>query len=225
MIAPLFSQPDSPVLHTRIKICGITRVEDALTAAQAGADAIGLVFYPSSPRAVSVEAAREIVANLPPFVAAVGLFVNETAPEIDRIYKRVGLDLLQLHGDETPQFCTSLGVPFLKALRVKPGDDVSQLMSSWCDARSILLDAFKQGVPGGTGEVFDWSQVPRSQAGRIVLAGGLTPDNVGSAIKATQVAAVDVSGGVESSPGLKSSEKIAAFVSAVRSVDQTPKGE
>ncbi|MEP4485027.1 MAG: phosphoribosylanthranilate isomerase [Halioglobus sp.] len=225
MIAPLFSQPDSPVLHTRIKICGITRVEDALSAAQAGADAIGLVFYPSSPRAVSVDIAREIVANLPPFVTAVGLFVNETASEIERINKSVGLDLLQLHGDETPQFCAALGVPFLKALRVKPGDDVAQLMNAWRDARSILLDAFKPGVPGGTGEVFDWSLVPRSQAGKIVLAGGLTPDNVCGAIQATRVAAVDVSGGVESAPGLKSSEKIAAFVSAVRSADQIPKGE
>lgn len=225
MIAPLFLQLDSPVLHTRIKICGITRVEDALAAAQAGADAIGLVFYPSSPRAVSVETAREIVANLPPFIAAVGLFVNETAPEIERIYKRVRLDLLQLHGDETPQFCAGLGVPFLKALRVKPGDDVAQLMNPWDDARSILLDAFKQDVPGGTGEVFDWSQVPRSQAERIVLAGGLTPDNVYSAVQETQVAAVDVSGGVEAAPGLKSSEKIAAFVAAVRSADQIPKGE
>ena len=225
MIAPLFLQLDSPVLHTRIKICGITRVEDALAAAQAGADAIGLVFYASSPRAVSVETAREIVANLPPFITAVGLFVNETAAEIERIYDRARLDLLQLHGNETPQFCAGLGVPFLKALRVKPGDDVAQLMNPWDDARSILLDAYKEGVPGGTGEVFDWSQVPRSLAARIVLAGGLTPDNVYSAVQETQVAAVDVSGGVEAGPGLKSSEKIAAFVAAVRSADQNPKGE
>lgn len=210
---------------TRIKICGITRLEDALTAAQAGADAIGLVFYPPSPRAVSVAVAQEIVANLPPFVTAVGLFVNETAAEIDRIYKQVGLDLLQLHGDETPQFCAGLGVPFLKALRVKPGDDVANLMNPWSDARSVLLDAFKQGVPGGTGEVFDWSQVPSSQAARIVLAGGLTPENVFGAVQASRPAAVDVSSGVEAVPGLKSPEKIAAFVSAVRSADQTPKGE
>ena len=210
---------------TRIKICGITRIQDALAAAEAGADAIGLVFYPPSPRAVSVETAQEIVANLPPFVTAVGLFVNETAAEIDRIYKRVGLDLLQLHGDETPQFCAGLGVPFLKALRVKPSDNVAELMSPWRDARSVLLDAFKDGVPGGTGEVFDWSQVPSSQAVRIVLAGGLTPGNVYDAVHASRPAAVDVSSGVEAAPGRKSPEKIAAFVSAVRSADQTPKGE
>lgn len=213
------------MFSTRIKICGITCLEDALTAAEAGADAIGLVFYPPSPRAVSVDAAQEIVANLPPFVTAVGLFVNETAAEIERIYRRVGVDLLQLHGDETPQFCAGLGAPFLKALRVKPGDDVGKLMSPWSDARSVLLDAYKQGVPGGTGEVFDWSLVPSSQTARIVLAGGLTPGNVYDAVHASRPAAVDVSSGVEAAPGRKSPEKIAAFVSAVRSADQIPKGE
>ena len=211
------------MVRTRVKICGITRLEDALVAAEAGAEAIGLVFYPPSPRAVSPATAQEIVANLPPFVTAVGLFVNETAEHINRIYTQVGLDLLQLHGDETTQFCTGLGVPFIKALRVKPDDDVAQLMSSWCDARSVLLDAFKPNVPGGTGETFDWSQVPVTEAPRIVLAGGLTPDNVTDAIARCRPAAVDVSGGVEMAPGVKSPEKIAAFVAAVRSADQARK--
>jgi len=204
---------------TRIKICGITRLEDALVAAEAGADAIGLVFYPASPRAVSVERAQEIVANLPPFVTAVGLFVNETAPQIERTYHQVGLDLLQLHGDETPQFCAALGIPFVKALRVRTNDDVAQLIHPWGDARSILLDAYKQGVPGGTGETFDWSLVPSALVAKIVLAGGLTPDNVYDAVGASGSAAVDVSSGVETAPGLKSAEKIAAFVSAVQSAD------
>jgi phosphoribosylanthranilate isomerase len=170
-------------------------------------------------------AAVEIVANLPPFVTAVGLFVNETPDQIRRIYSEVGLDLLQFHGDETPQFCRGIGVPFLKALRVKPGEDIASSMIPWCDARSVLLDTFKQGVPGGTGETFDWAQVPAAHAARIVLAGGLTPDNVREAVQRSRPAAVDVSGGVEVTPGVKSPEKIATFVAAVRAADVTLKGE
>lgn len=201
----------------RSKICGITRIEDALAAAQAGADAIGLVFYAKSPRAVTVAQAQAIIAALPPFVTTVGLFVDATHRELSEILAAVPLDLLQFHGDETPETCARYARPYLKALRVKPGDDLAAAMARYADAAGILLDTYVEGVPGGTGEAFDWSLVPRDSARPIILAGGLDAANVAVAIAQVRPYGVDVSGGVELSKGIKDAEKIRAFVRAVRS--------
>ena len=146
----------------RVKICGITRVEDALAAAAAGADAIGLVFYAKSPRAVDIEQAREILAALPPFVTSVGLFVDAERSELERILASVPLDLLQFHGDESVQQCEAFGRPYIKALRVKAGDDIAAQVARYPSAQGILLDAYVEGVPGGTGEAFDWSLIPQA---------------------------------------------------------------
>ena len=204
---------------TRIKICGITRPEDARAAAAAGADAIGLVFYPPSPRAVDIDRARDIVAALPPFVTAVGLFVDAAAAEIDAVLQQVPLDMLQLHGDETPAFCAGLNRPWFKALRMRPDVDIAGLAASYPGSRALLLDSFAAGVPGGTGKVFDWSRIPPLDR-PIILAGGLDPGNVADAVRSVAPAAVDVSGGVEKTPGLKDPERINAFCAAVRAADE-----
>ena len=200
----------------RSKICGITRVEDALVAAEAGADAIGLVFYPKSPRAVSVQQARTIIAALPPFVTTVGLLVNASRCELGEILDAVPLDMLQFHGDERPADCEGYHRPYIKALRVRPGDDVAAQIEPYGNASGILLDTFVTGVPGGTGLAFDWSLVPRHLDRPIILAGGLTPENVRSAIEQTQPYAVDVSGGVEARHGIKDADKIRAFIRVVK---------
>ena len=200
----------------RSKICGITRVEDALAAAEAGADAIGLVFYARSPRAVSVQQARAIVAALPPFVTTVGLFVNASRCELNEILEAVPLDLLQFHGDETAVDCAGYHRPYIKALRVRPGEDIRARCADYPQAAGILLDTFVPGVPGGTGEAFDWSLVPENPGCPIILAGGLTPDNVAAAVRQVRPWAVDVSGGVEARKGVKDAEKVRAFVGAVR---------
>ncbi|WP_296128867.1 phosphoribosylanthranilate isomerase [Pseudomonas sp. Ga0074129] len=202
----------------RSKICGITRVEDALAAAEAGADAIGLVFYAKSPRAVSVQQAREIIAALPPFVTSVGLFVDASRCELGEILDAVPLDLLQFHGDETPDECDHYGRPYIKALRVKPGDDIAAQVARYANARGVLLDTFVPGIPGGTGEAFDWSLVPAQLSKPVILAGGLTAANVAQAIGQVRPFAVDISGGVESAKGIKDAAKIHAFMEAVRSV-------
>jgi phosphoribosylanthranilate isomerase len=201
----------------RCKICGITRLEDALAAVDAGADAIGLVFYAKSPRAVTVQQAQAIVAGLPPFVTTVGLFVDCQRSELNAILDAVPLDLLQFHGDESPAACEGFRRPYIKALRVKPGDDVAARIGMYGSAAGVLLDTFVPGVPGGTGEAFDWSLVPQGLTVPIILAGGLTPENVRAAIERVRPYAVDVSGGVEASKGVKDSGKIHAFVRAVRS--------
>jgi len=202
----------------RIKICGITRVEDALAAAEAGADAIGLVFYKQSPRAVTVQQAQQIIAALPPFITTVGLFVNSSRSELNEILDAVPLDLLQFHGDERAAECESYQRPYLKALRVKAGDDVRAEIDSYPSAAGILLDTYVAGVPGGTGEPFDWSLVPADASKPIVLAGGLSPDNVGEAISRVRPYAVDVSGGVEQGKGIKDAEKIRAFIAACKEI-------
>ncbi|MCO7594101.1 MULTISPECIES: phosphoribosylanthranilate isomerase [Pseudomonas] len=202
--------------NVRSKICGITRVEDALAAAEAGADAIGLVFYAKSPRAVDVRQARAIIAALPPFVTTVGLFVNATRCELNEILEAVSLDLLQFHGDETPADCEGYQRPWIKALRVRPGGDLEAACRQYAGARGILLDTYVPGVPGGTGEAFDWSLVPASLSKPIILAGGLSPDNVGQAIAQVRPFAVDVSGGVEQAKGIKDAAKIEAFLRAVK---------
>ena len=199
----------------RSKICGITRIEDALIAAEAGADAIGLVFYAKSPRAVSIQQARDIVAALPAFVTTVGLFVNASREELNDVLAGVALDLLQFHGDETPAECESYQRPYIKALRVKPGDDIAQLAAPYAKARGILLDTYVPGIPGGTGAAFDWSLVPRDLPQPVILAGGLSADNVQAAIEKVRPYAVDVSGGVEADKGIKDAAKIRAFMQAI----------
>lgn len=200
----------------RVKICGITRVEDALAAAAAGADAIGLVFYAKSPRAVDIEQAREILAALPPFVTTVGLCVDAERSELERILASVPLDLLQFHGDESVQQCEAFGRPYIKALRVKAGDDIAAQVARYPSAQGILLDAYVEGVPGGTGEAFDWSLIPQALSKPLILAGGLRPDNVAEAVSRVRPYAVDVSGGVEASKGVKDVEKVGAFIRAAR---------
>jgi phosphoribosylanthranilate isomerase len=204
----------------RSKICGITRIEDALAAAEAGADAIGLVFYAKSPRAVTAAQARDIIAALPPFVTSVGLFVNASRCELNEILEVVPLDLLQFHGDETPADCEGFHRPWIKALRVRPGDDLEAACKLYSGARGILLDTFVAGVPGGTGEAFDWSLVPARLSKPIILAGGLHAGNVGEAIARVKPYAVDVSGGVEAAKGIKDPAKVDAFMAAVRAAGQ-----
>ncbi|MBV4551108.1 phosphoribosylanthranilate isomerase [Pseudomonas sp. SWRI102] len=200
----------------RSKICGITRVEDALAAVEAGADAIGLVFYAKSPRAVTVQQARAIIRALPPFVTPVGLFVNASRCELGEILDAVPLAMLQFHGDETPDDCEGWHRPYIKALRVKAGDDISASCQAFSGASGILLDTYVEGVPGGTGEAFDWALVPRGLCKPIILAGGLTVQNVAEAIAHVRPYAVDVSGGVEQAKGIKDQAKIRAFMAAVR---------
>ncbi len=201
----------------RSKICGITRVEDALVAAEAGADAIGLVFYARSPRAVSVQQARAIIAALPPFVTTVGLFVNASRCEINELLEAVPLDMLQFHGDESPADCEGYHRPWFKALRVGNGEDIAAQVARYPNASAILLDTFVAGVPGGTGERFDWSLIPPALSKPLILAGGLTADNVQQAIAQVRPYAVDVSGGVEASKGIKDADKVATFIQRVRS--------
>jgi phosphoribosylanthranilate isomerase len=199
----------------RSKICGITRIEDALAAVEAGADAIGLVFYPKSPRAVSVQEARAIIAALPPFISTVGLFVNASRCELNETLDAVPLDMLQFHGDEAPEQCEGYHRPYMKALRVQAGDDIAASCRMYSGASGILLDTFVAGVPGGTGETFDWALIPQGLSKPVILAGGLTSANVAQAIAQVRPYAVDVSGGVEKSKGIKDHDKIRAFMSAV----------
>lgn len=202
--------------NVRTKICGITRLEDALAAVEAGADAIGFVFYGKSPRAVDARQARAIIAQLPPFVTTVGLFVNVSRCELNEILEVVQLDLLQFHGDETPADCEGYHRPWIKALRVRPGDDLEAACQQYAGAQGILLDTFVAGVPGGTGEAFDWSLVPARLSKPIILAGGLSAANVAQAIAQVRPYAVDVSGGVEQAKGIKDAAKIEAFMQAVK---------
>ncbi|MDX1297650.1 MAG: phosphoribosylanthranilate isomerase [Pseudomonas sp.] len=202
----------------RSKICGITRIEDALAAVEAGADAIGLVFYAKSPRAVTVQQARAIIAALPPFVTTVGLFVDASRCELGEILDAVPLDLLQFHGDEAPAACEGYHRPYIKALRVKPGDDIAAHVALYQNASGVLLDTYVPGIPGGTGEAFDWSLVPEGLNKPIILAGGLTAENVAQAIARVRPYAVDVSGGVEMAKGIKDPAKVHAFMQAVRAV-------
>ena len=216
------SQPSSLLSprRTRVKICGITRVEDGLAAVAAGADAIGLVFYAASPRAVSVDQAEAICAALPPFVAVVGLFVDAGADQIARVLAQVPLTLLQFHGNETAVACARFARPFIKAVRMREHTDLGAELKTYAQAQALLLDTYKAGTPGGTGETFDWQRVPAQYADRIVLAGGLNPDNVGVAVAQVQPYAVDVSGGVESAPGIKSVERMRKFITAVQTADR-----
>jgi len=202
-------------MRTRVKICGITRLEDALAAAGAGADALGFVFYPPSPRNIEVERAAEITAALPPFVTTVALFVNADAGTIAEVVRKARIDLLQFHGNECPDYCARHGRPWIKAIRMKEGVDPEAEARRYAGAQALLLDAYRPGVPGGTGEAFDWDRIPPSLAPRIVLAGGLTPENVTEAVRRVRPWAVDVSGGVEAAPGVKDADKIERFLRGV----------
>lgn len=201
---------------TRVKICGITRVEDGLACARLGANAIGLVFYGKSPRAIDPARAREIARALPPFISTVALFVNPTPEEVEKVLAEVRPDILQFHGDEPPEFCRRFGVPYLKAIRVKPGVDLVQYADFYADAKGLLLDAYVKGTPGGTGQSFDWSLIPAGLKLPLVLSGGLDAGNVSSAIRRVKPWAVDVSSGVELTKGIKDAGKIAAFMQGVR---------
>ncbi len=204
---------------TAIKICGITRTQDALAAAGCGANAIGLVFYAQSPRYVTPERAAELMRVLPPFVMSVGLFVDAVADEVRQTLAQARVDLLQFHGNESPAYCRQFGVPYLKALRVRAGLDLLQYARDYHDAKALLLDAYVEGTHGGTGATFDWALIPKNLPLPVVLSGGLTPENITAAIQAVRPWAVDVSSGVEFQKGIKDTAKIAAFVTGVRNAD------
>ncbi|NKI16990.1 phosphoribosylanthranilate isomerase [Spongiibacter sp. KMU-166] len=206
--------------RTRVKICGICREEDARAAVEAGADALGFVFYAKSPRAVTPEQAASIIRGIPAFVSTVGLFVNADLDFISRTAALCSLDLLQMHGDESPEFCAALPRPYLRALRMRDGLDVTRQAAAYVDARAILLDSYKPGVPGGTGESFDWARIPHQRGFPLLLAGGLHSGNVGAAVASCRPWAVDVSGGVEIAPGQKCPEKISQFIKAVADADR-----
>lgn len=204
--------------RTRVKICGITRPQDGLAAAHAGADAIGLVFYPPSPRFLSVDRALEIRDVLPPFMQTVALFVNPDAAQVAQVIGRVKPAMLQFHGEETPGFCEDFGLPYIKACRIRPGVDALKYLRPFSRAAAWLFDSHVAEY-GGVGESFDWSLAPSVQERPIILSGGLTPSNVAGAVRRLRPWAVDVSSGVESAKGIKDADKMAAFISEVRNAD------
>ncbi|OOZ40819.1 N-(5'-phosphoribosyl)anthranilate isomerase [Solemya pervernicosa gill symbiont] len=205
--------------RTRAKICGITREQDGLTAVQYGADAIGLVFYAPSPRAVGIEQAQRITAALPPFVTVVALFVNPDSDEVREVLQQVPVTLLQFHGDESPEFCASFGRPYIKAIRMGEGVDLHHEAEQFASAQGLLLDSFSAKARGGTGEVFDWGRIPQDVALPLLLAGGLHPANVADAIRESHPYAVDVSSGVEIEKGIKGETMISDFMRAVARAD------
>ncbi|MCU0870593.1 MAG: phosphoribosylanthranilate isomerase [Burkholderiales bacterium] len=200
----------------RVKICGITRLDDALAAADAGADALGFVLWPGSPRHIAPEAAAAIVARLPAFVTSVALFVNPTPAEVDTAIDVAAFDLLQFHGDETAAFCAAFRRPWIKALRAAPGVDLLPSIAPFSQARGVLIDAHVPGAWGGTGVALDWSALPRELPLPLVLAGGLDPDNVAAAVRTVRPWAVDVSSGVERAKGIKDHAKVETFIRRVR---------
>jgi phosphoribosylanthranilate isomerase len=207
-------------VKTRIKICGLTREEDVDAAVAAGADALGFVFYPPSPRYVKAQRAVELVRRIPPFVEVVGLFVNEPPEVVQAVCAALPISILQFHGDEDAAYCRQFSRPYLRAARVRPELDLVEFAGSFPDARGLLLDAFVEGYGGG-GHVFDWTLIPPDLPGFLVLSGGLTAANVGDAIRRVRPVAVDVSSGVEMGKGIKDHSKIAAFVAAVRKADES----
>ncbi|MDP3139091.1 MAG: phosphoribosylanthranilate isomerase [Burkholderiaceae bacterium] len=206
-------------MATAVKICGITRLEDALTAARCGAHAIGFVFHRPSPRYVPPEKAGAIIRALPPFVTTVALFVDAQPQQVREALSQAPVNLLQFHGAETPEYCRQFGLPYMKAVRVRTGVDLLQYASDYQDAKALLLDAYVDGVHGGTGATFDWDLIPQGLALPVVLSGGLNSANVTGAIRKVRPWAVDVSSGVEAGKGIKDAAKIAAFISGVRNAD------
>lgn len=205
-------------MRIRTKICGITREQDALAAAAYGADAIGLIFYPASPRHVSLDTARAVTKHLPPFVSRVGLFVNAAADEIESVVASGVINLLQFHGDESPEACNGYGLPYIKAITMREDVDLAQMSTRYRDAAGLLVDTYVQGLKGGSGQTFDWSRLPADLDKPLILAGGLTPENVGEAIRRAWPYAVDVSSGVESSKGIKDATRVAAFINEVNKI-------
>jgi phosphoribosylanthranilate isomerase len=203
-------------MAVRVKICGITRIQDLEAACAAGADALGFVFYAQSPRHLDIDAAAALVRQLPPFVQAVGLFVNADPAYIERVLSAVPLDLLQFHGDESADACVRYGRPWIKAVRVKPDSNLLKCAADYDGARGLLLDAFVPGVPGGTGERFDWNLIPDALPKPVILSGGLDPDNVAEAVRRVRPWAVDVSSGVEAAKGIKDAQKIAQFIARAK---------
>ena len=203
-------------MRVRTKICGITSLRDALNAVNCGADAIGFVFFEDSPRYINVEKAEEICQSLPPLVSVVGLFVNAQPEFIRSVCSKVPLSLLQFHGDEQEADCNIYRLPYIKAIRIQTDEDVLIAQKMFKSAQGLLVDTYKKGIPGGTGEIFDWSLLPNRSAGHLIkpliLAGGLSPDNISDAIQSVQPYAVDVSGGVELMPGVKDHEKVSRFI-------------
>lgn len=208
-----------PHVRTRVKICGITRPEDGLRAAELGVDAIGLVFVAASPRAVDVSQAAAIIARLPPFITRVGLFVDAAVDQVETVLNQVTLDLLQFHGDEPADYCEQFDRPYLKAVSMRPERDVLSYMAGYPSATGFLLDAYHPALAGGSGEQFDWARVPAQCPQSIVLAGGLHPGNVAEAIRQVRPYAVDVSSGVESAKGVKDPTKMAQFMLGVQRGD------
>ncbi|MCO6426549.1 phosphoribosylanthranilate isomerase [Nitrosomonas communis] len=206
-------------MPVRVKVCGITRVEDALAAVQHGADAIGFVFWQESARFVSPMQAREIALRLPPFVSVVGVYVDPFPEWVEETSVIAGLSLLQFHGQESPEFCNQFILPYIKALRVREGMDLLQYGELYQNAKGLLLDTYTAGMPGGTGQVFDWSMVPLDFPSPLILSGGLHPDNVANAIRQVRPWAVDVSSGVEITKGIKDVNKISAFMQGVKNCE------
>jgi len=206
-------------MATAVKICGITRVEDALAAVRAGAHAIGLVFCKESPRCITPAAAGAIIRALPPFITTVGVFVDAPADEVRATLAHAPVELLQFHGAETPEYCRQFGRPYVKAVRMGPGMDLLQYARDYHDAKALLLDAYIEGTHGGSGVAFDWSRVPADLPLPVILSGGLTPENVGDAVRRVRPCAVDVSSGVESARGIKDASRITAFIAGVRNAD------
>lgn len=208
--------------RTRVKMCGMTTLEDALIAASVGVDALGFVFYEQSPRAVTPTQASEIISGLPPFVTSVALFVDETPSFIEAVIEETQIDLLQFHGEESAAFCEQFNRPYIKAIRMREQTDLPELMKVYDSAQGLLVDTYKKGVPGGTGETFNWgglteqlNAMPDEAKKPIILAGGLTPENVAQAIETVNPWAVDVSGGIEAFAGRKSAEKIIQFMQEI----------
>lgn len=205
-------------MHIRVKICGITRLQDGLHAAAAGADAIGLVFYPASPRAVTQTQARDICLAMPPFVTTVALFVDPTEQQVEAVLSTVPVDMLQFHGHEQPEFCAQFGRPFLKALKMRTDLDLMAEAERYYQASGILVDSYHADIAGGTGEAFDWSRLPVDPQWPLILAGGLEAGNVAQAIRQVRPYAVDISSGVESEKGIKDATKVTAFINEVQGV-------
>jgi phosphoribosylanthranilate isomerase len=211
--------------RTRVKICGFTRPDNALTALRLGADAVGLVFYPPSSRHVDVDRAQAIAAALPPFATVVGLFVDEDAARVRRVLERVRIDVIQFHGDEDPGYCESFGRPYIKAIRMKPELDLAAVMGAHGGASGFLLDAWHPESKGGTGHRFDWALIPEEFADSLILAGGLEPGNVAEALRAVRPYALDVSSGVEAEKGIKDAGKVAAFLNEVHKFDYSQQAD
>jgi phosphoribosylanthranilate isomerase len=203
-------------MRTRVKICGITRIEDAIAAALAGADAIGFVFDPKSPRHVHPDQALKITRALPPFITTVGLFVNPAPDTVEGVLGHVPLDLIQFHGNEKPEQCRRYHRSYIKAIHMKPDVDLREMARLYGDAAGLLLDTYVADAAGGSGQAFDWNRIPQDLGKPVILAGGLTPQNVAEAVRKVRPFAVDVSSGVEQSKGIKDANKISAFIEEVK---------